>query len=106
MLRIYGASDDLVEVEGSTSGEISCYGRDVAVRVGGVEHGKGCVLTWSYGKASPCWSVHVEQIDDDTDDGLAMPAISITSRSGSVVVDIAEALPCVRVVEGADVEIN
>jgi len=45
--RVYGASDDLVELEGDLNGEVSCYQGDVLVAFS-----DGTVLRIQYGKPS------------------------------------------------------
>ena len=46
--KVYGASDDLVEIEGDVYGESGCYGCDKGVLVVASD---GTVLTATYGKA-------------------------------------------------------
>ena len=60
--RLYGASDDLAEVDGDISGELGCYDRDVEVRIG-ARRGPGCIATLSYGGAG-VWEVGVRQLDE------------------------------------------
>jgi hypothetical protein len=49
--KIYGASDDLVEFEGTIHGEVGCYGTDDDDDLGVlVAFDDGTVLTWRYGK--------------------------------------------------------
>jgi hypothetical protein len=48
MTRIYGASDDLIEVEGDVIGEHGCYDEDTILRCD-----DGTVLTVHYGKFTP-----------------------------------------------------
>jgi hypothetical protein len=49
--RIYGASDDLVEFEGTIHGEVGCFGTDDDEDLGilvGLDD--GTLLAWQYGK--------------------------------------------------------
>lgn len=74
MVKIYGASDDLVEIEGHPDGdEIGCYDRDVVIMLGTVETG-GIAVRMSYaprfsalgdGVAAACWSAEIAQLDED-----------------------------------------
>lgn len=50
MLKMYGASDDLVEIEGKNPGcdEIGCFDHDVVVTVGDETTG-GVRVAWHYG---------------------------------------------------------
>lgn len=64
MLKIYGASDDLVRLEGLISDEIGCYNQDVRIKVG-TDDG-GLRVTMRYGaQHSAVWSAEVAQIDED-----------------------------------------
>jgi hypothetical protein len=79
MIRVYGASDDLVEVEGHDKiSEIDCYGRDIILVFGDAETG-GVALRVSYNphfkaaqraedKDPPgwaCWSIEIVQLADE-----------------------------------------
>lgn len=74
MVKIYGASDDLVEIEGHPGGdEIGCYDQDVIVMLGTMETG-GIAVRMSYaprfaafgmGVATACWSAEIAQLDED-----------------------------------------
>lgn len=71
MIRIYGASDDLVEIEGHPSGdEVGCYDRDVFIVLGNAETG-GVAVRMSYapqlgkGVAFGCWTAEIGQLDED-----------------------------------------
>lgn len=85
-MRIYGASDDLVEIEGVDGGdEIGCYEQDVVVTVE-EPGGPGAVrVTMSY-VAGGVWAATISQIDEDAP--IPWPVI-VTSRRYSTVVDIA-----------------
>lgn len=50
--RVYGASDDLVEVEGAVTGEVGCYGAGVLLVFSDgtlirVKYGKPCGGVWA-----------------------------------------------------------
>ena len=76
MIRIYGASDDLVDIEGHPDGdEIGCYDRDVIVIVEDPAGG-GIAVRMSYAPGFPkkacgreigfgCWSAEVVQLAED-----------------------------------------
>lgn len=118
--KIYGESDDLIELEGHVNGEIGCCNGPVLLRVG--DSLRGCYLVWRYAPGhfvaerrieSPrdiaaCWTVEIVAINDGDDDGAPLPTITITNdgRSRGPCVNIAEPLPIVQIVEGADVEIR
>ena len=58
MVKIYGASDDLVEIEGSKykEDEIGCYEADVRIWFD-----DGMVILVSYGKEEgPIWKIDIE----------------------------------------------
>lgn len=72
MIRIYGASDDLVEIEGHNEGdEIGCYKQAVYVILGGADTG-GIAVRMSYAPhfskkigqevGFACWSAEVVQL--------------------------------------------
>lgn len=74
MIHIYGASDDLVEIEGHPDGdEIGCYDQDVLIKIDDGQGG-GVAVRMSYqprmaplgdGVAAGCWSAEIAQIDED-----------------------------------------
>jgi hypothetical protein len=66
MLKIYGASDDLVEIEGIVSEELGAYDKPRVVTVGDRETG-GCVVVAEYAveNRAGVWSMSVSQIDED-----------------------------------------
>ena len=79
-LRFYGASDDLVECEGDTTGEIGCYDYShVDIRLKN-EDGRITLLRFAYdSKVSGCWGVEVAPIEE----GIPMLAVSISgAQSG------------------------
>jgi hypothetical protein len=95
MIRIYGASDDLVEIEGDRSDEIGCYDRKVRVSVGTPE--AGVLVTMRYGSTGmgfATWTAEIGQMAE----GVEIPwPVSITNaeksgrpdpRSYSVTVEI------------------
>ena len=87
-LTIYGASDDLVEIEGHVSGAIGCYDRPIMLKVGDNDSG-GLILTMEYLDATGCWAARVERIGE----GIVIPWPAIVRSGGpghlyTVVVDI------------------
>lgn len=74
MIKIYGTSDDLVEIEGHPSGdEVGCYDQDVCIMVGSMESG-GVAVRMHYGSrvaalhkeaASGCWSAEITPLHED-----------------------------------------
>lgn len=65
MLRIYGASDDLVELEGIVSDEVNHVGGGpVRLRIGDDTGGLFVVMKYSAGPGA-VWSARIEQIEDD-----------------------------------------
>ena len=72
MLKIYGASDDLVEIEGPGGDEVDCYDSSVLITIGWPEaqagkDAKGLVVRMRYGSPGfgGTWSAEVGQIDED-----------------------------------------
>lgn len=51
MLRVYGASDDLIEVEGDIEGEVGCYGTDEQDNGVLLVFSDGTMLEIKYGKS-------------------------------------------------------
>jgi hypothetical protein len=72
---IYGASDDLVEIEGLDGGdEVNCMGGGCRVKLGTRETG-GCIVVMRYG-GDGVWSAEVGQLGD----GIPIPwAISLAT---------------------------
>jgi hypothetical protein len=63
MLKIYGASDDLIEIEGQTNNEISAY--DVNIKFEFID---GTIAIFSYGKGeSAIWKCDLISIGDKFD---------------------------------------
>ena len=98
MVRIYGASDDLVEIEGHVDGdEIGCYDRAVYVILGDEDQG-GVAVRMSYephfakkdiGRevGFGCWSAEIIQLAEDCP--IPWPiSIKHGGRGYSVVVEI------------------
>lgn len=57
MIKVYGASDDLVEIEGSFEGEIGCFESDVRIRFT-----DGTVIRVGYPKEDAAiWWIEVEK---------------------------------------------
>jgi len=96
MLKIYGASDDLVEIEGHVREEFNVIDRPCRVRVGTANDG-GVDVVMLYGK-SGMWGASIELLDGDGElDNCAPIPWPIEVRKGlrgieasySVVVEIA-----------------
>jgi hypothetical protein len=67
-LRIYGASDDLIEIEGDVREEIGSYDKDCTIQIG--DKTGGLLVTMSYGKrGTACWSAEISLIDE----GIPIP---------------------------------
>lgn len=72
MIRIYGASDDLVEIEedGAPLEEIGCYGTEVALLIGDDEpmpgefRAEGVIVSIHHGHFG--WVVGVASVDDES----------------------------------------
>lgn len=66
-IDIYGASDDLVEIEGHVSEEIGAYDKRVAIEVGTMATGGLRVLAEYSPKDSTVgvWRMSVEPLDED-----------------------------------------
>lgn len=61
MLKIYGASDDLVEMEGCVNEEIGSYDAATTITIGGA-----LVVTAQYGKdGGSVWAFTLRQVDED-----------------------------------------
>jgi hypothetical protein len=74
--KVYGASDDLIEVEGDVTGEVGCYGTDDEENKPHLFFSDGTVLRVFYGKdEKSIWAVELvergslfERIDLCTDE--------------------------------------
>lgn len=64
-LTIYGASDDLIEVEGIERGEIGCWDQRVDFEIGTVDGGGYEVGMWHDGKIG--WQVQLGLLADKDD---------------------------------------
>lgn len=75
MIRIYGASDDLVEIEGHPDGdEVGCYNSIVIITIGTEDAGCRVIMRYADGNRGAVWSAQVEQMDE----GVPIPwAITI-----------------------------
>ena len=95
MIRIYGASDDLVEIEGHPDGEeVGCYDKDVVVIIGTMT--AGLVVRMSYDGATVpesaglgevgfgCWSARVVQVAEDAPVPWPVTITTAGSSSGAV----------------------
>lgn len=92
MIRIYGASDDLVEIEGHPDGdEVGCYDKDVCILIGDTT--AGLAVRMSYGE-SPipasvgfgeigfgCWHATVIQVAEDAP--VPWPVTITTANRGN-----------------------
>jgi hypothetical protein len=57
-LRVYGASDDLIELEGDVNNEVACYGNTDTPQGVLLMFSDGTVLAVKYnGRTAGCWSV-------------------------------------------------
>ena len=76
MVRIWGASDDLVELEGirldgkrshvlgGSTDEIGCFNCSIRILIGDAKG--GCVVTMRYGvRDTACWGARLDPIDED-----------------------------------------
>ncbi len=61
MILIYGASDDLVEIEGDVREEIGCYGKSVTIEVGNRDAG-GLVVRMRYAPKHTTEAVWVAEV--------------------------------------------
>lgn len=78
--KVYGASDDLIEVEGDVTGEVDCYGTDEREKGVLLCFSDGTVLEVKYGKNDEAlWEIktkhigplfdRVEACTEETDEG-------------------------------------
>lgn len=83
MFTIYGASDDLVEIEGPGGDEVGCYNKRVIVTIHAPDKSSGVHVTMAY--VDPCvWQATVAQLDED----IPIPPCRVTSRGYTAVVEI------------------
>jgi len=78
MIKIYGSSDDLLEIDGVFQGEneFGCYNKPITIEVVDPALGTAVAVTATYGfhKCSAAvWGITVEPIGED----LAMPEMKI-----------------------------
>lgn len=72
-LKIYGASDDLVEIEGHFTEEVDCYDKNVLITVGwpeasAGEESRGLQILMKYAPKwtdSGVWSAELAPLDED-----------------------------------------
>lgn len=75
MLKIYGASDDLVEIEGHVTDEIGCYDKNVLLTIGWPNEetpqmGRGLYVLMRY---SPphfnhgCWTAELSPLEEEAE---------------------------------------
>ena len=56
--KVYGASDDLIEIEGDYTGEYNCYGTDDSDKGVLLVFSDGTLLEVKYGKGDECiWAI-------------------------------------------------
>jgi len=75
VLKIYGASDDLVEIEGHFSEEVDCYDQNVLITVGWTEasagkDSQGVHVLMRYAPKwvnAGVWTAEVSPIDEDVE---------------------------------------
>ncbi len=63
-LKIYGASDDLVEIEGDVHEEIGCYETSVELEIGGPDGGIRVIGEYGLGKEA-VWRFALEPVAED-----------------------------------------
>lgn len=85
MIKIYGASDDLTEIEGHPDAdEIGCFGEDVEIKLEG--DGEGVIVRMIYdgdwGEA--VWAALIRQIDED----IPVPPTRVKHEGYSVLVEV------------------
>jgi hypothetical protein len=78
MIKIYGSSDDLFEVDGEFRGEneYGCYNEKVVLCVHDFTDNSGVIVTGEYAPESPCtavWAITVAPEDEDS----PMPMMTI-----------------------------
>lgn len=103
MLKFYGASDDLVEIDGDIREEIGCYEKPVRFRLGDVRGGCFVIMQYAVDDDSDgVWRGSVEQITEDTP--IPWPiTIGVENYSVTVNVDCPAATPImVRVGKGTE----
>lgn len=86
-LNIYGASDDLVEIEGHVTEEIGCFQRPVKLEIGTRETGGLRVIAVYAPKGSKygVWRLSVEPLDED----IVVPwPVSVETKGYSCVIRI------------------
>lgn len=79
MLEIYGASDDLVELEGHISDEIDCYDRNVVITVGRInvdspQASRGVYVIMRYSPSylnNGCWTAEIAPLEENA--GIPWP---------------------------------
>lgn len=92
---IYGANDDLVELEGGVEDGIGCYQTQAVIEVGGGDGGVRVLASYAVpgGFRSPgVWRIALEPIDEDVP-LLPVRVSSETGRSVAVVIDAPAGCP-------------
>lgn len=65
MIRIYGASDDLVEIEGDIREELGSYDRETVILIGREDAGVVVRVEYGHGNRAGVWGVAFEPVDED-----------------------------------------
>ena len=113
MIRIYGASDDLVEFEGDVTGEVGCYGVPVLIRVGSDEAGLRIVASYAayaeeFGSDAPGWAFGVATVNgngsgDDDEGKIPWPVrIERERYSTAIVIDCPPGTPVAYRLDSGD----
>lgn len=93
MLRIYGASDDLVELEGIVDQELGCYGV-AKIRVGTDEGGVDVLMAYApFRGGGGTWAAMLAPLDE----GVPIPwpvAIKHRERRGEVEYSVVVEIDC------------
>lgn len=101
-LRIYGASDDLVEIEGHFAEEVDCYDRSVLITVGWPEanagrDSQGVYVLMRYAPKwvkTGVWTAEISPLDEDVE--IPWPVtVSLGGRgyTAEVVIDCPDNVP-------------
>lgn len=86
-LTIYGASDDLIEVEGSIREEFQCYSGNGEITIASSD---GAMRVFLRLEANGCWSAGVGQIDE----GARLPWLVAFGRPEHCAYSVAVTVDC------------
>lgn len=92
MLKIYGASDDLVELEGFIRDEVDCYDKPVQIKVGTDD--SGLIITMRYGVLGAVWSAELSQLDEDVPIPWPVTVVTQGRREDDVGYSVAVCIDC------------